>query len=337
MPAMYCHHCGQMAAIRMKEHRLQLCKDHYLEWVVQQTEHTIHKFGMFTRSKPLLVAVSGGKDSLSLWDVLWRLGYQAEGMYINLGIESEGHYSDASEHHARRFAEQRQLNLHVVNLKQAYGKSIPEFASQKKWGKERPCAVCGMAKRHIMNQAAIDHGFGVLATAHNLDDEAALLMVNTMNWHVNLLRRQSPVLEAGGGLPRKVKPFCRFYERETAAYALLRGIEYVEEECPHSLGSTQLYYKGVLNRMEDEHPGYKLNFYANFWNARQELFGQKVVKDIDEGHLCPTCGQPTTTGEQCAFCKMVTYKHETLGSPRFPDRPHDVGAEGHREDKRAAK
>jgi uncharacterized protein (TIGR00269 family) len=305
MPAMYCHRCDQMAAIRMKEHRLQLCKEHYLEWVLLQTEHTLRKLEMFTRRDKVLVAVSGGKDSLGLWDVLWRLNYQVDGMYINLGIETEEHYSTTSETYTRQFASTRGLTLHVVNLTEQYGKSIVEFASLKKWGKNRPCAVCGMAKRHIMNQAAIEHGYNVLATGHNLDDEAAVLLLNTMNWNVDLLRRQSPVLEAGGGLPRKVKPFCRFYERETLAYALLRGFDYVEEECPYSAGSTQLYYKDVLNRMESEHPGYKLNFYANFGNAREELFGKKVVKDMEEGNACPNCGQPTTSQGLCAFCKMA--------------------------------
>ena len=305
MPAMYCHRCDQAAAIRMREHRLQLCKEHFLDWAVLQTEHTIRKLGMFTRGEKVLAAVSGGKDSLSLWDILWRLNYTVDGMFIHLGIESEEHYSQTSEAMARQFAAERGLTLHVVNLSETYGKTIVEFAHLKKWGKDRPCAVCGMAKRHIMNQAAIDLGYGVLATGHNLDDEAAVLLLNTMNWHVDLLRRQAPVLEAGGGLPRKVKPLCRLYERETAAYALLRGIAYVEEECPYATGSTLLYYKDVLNRMEGEHAGYKLNFYANFLHAREELFGQKVVKDLEEGHACPNCRQPTMSEGLCAFCKMI--------------------------------
>ena len=307
MPAMLCHRCDQMAAIRMKEHRLQFCKDHYIEWIIEQTEHVIHKYQMFTRHDRVLVAVSGGKDSLSLWDVLWKLNYQAEGMYINLGIEGDEHYSDKSESYARRFAEDRGLKLHVVNVRAQYGKTIPELARQKKWGQDRPCAVCGMVKRHIMNQAAQDSGSPILVTAHNLDDEAAVLLLNTMNWQVDLMRRQAPVLEAGGGLPRKAKPFCRLYERETAAYAVVRGIDYIEEECPHSDGSTQLYYKGILNRMEGDHAGYKLQFYASFLSARERLFGAKVVKEFEEGQTCPRCGQPTKTEGLCAFCKMTTF------------------------------
>ena len=42
---------------------------------------------MFTKEDRILVAVSGGKDSLALWDVLRRQGYQADGLYIDLGID----------------------------------------------------------------------------------------------------------------------------------------------------------------------------------------------------------------------------------------------------------
>ena len=51
------------------------------------------------------------------------------------------------------------------------------------------------------------------------------------------LLRQGPVLAESPGLARKVKPLCRFYEREMAAYALLRGIEYIYDECPHAAGA----------------------------------------------------------------------------------------------------
>ena len=50
----------------------------------------------------MLVAVSGGKDSLAVWDMLIDLGYEADGLYIGLGI---GDYSDVSGEYARSFAD----------------------------------------------------------------------------------------------------------------------------------------------------------------------------------------------------------------------------------------
>jgi len=307
MSAMRCQKCEQQAAIHMRQHRLHLCKEHYLAWFVEQTERMIAKYNMFARQERILVAVSGGKDSLSLWDVLWRLGYTADGMYINLGITSEDDYSNASEEYARQFAEKRGLTLQVVNVAQNTGRTIPELARRTGWGKDRPCGVCGIVKRHVMNEAALQGGYQVLATAHNLDDEAAFLMQNTFQWNMDFLRRQAPVLEAGEGFARKVKPFCRFYERETAAYAILRDIPYIEEECPHSVGSKQLFYKEILNKLEVDHPGTKLQFYVGFLNARQGgLFTPAESGDEEGGrNLCPGCGQPTTSSGLCSYCKVT--------------------------------
>lgn len=308
MSTMICRKCKQKAVIRMRQHRLALCRDHYLEWFVEQTQRSIEKYKMFTPAERVLVAVSGGKDSLALWDVLWRLGYKADGLYINLGIESEDHYSQESQRMCKQFAAERELRLHIVDVEESYGAPIPELAWKSRRGRGRPCAVCGLSKRHIMNKTAREGNYDVLATAHNLDDEVAVLVGNTMNWQVDLLSRQAPVLPANeDGFVRKVKPFCRFYERETAAYALLRDIEYIEEECPFSVGSKQLVYKDLLNRLEEKHPGMKLAFYVNFLNAKEQgVFNPRASEAAAfELHPCPICGSPTTNEGPCAFCKIV--------------------------------
>ena len=80
----------------MRQHKLALCKEHYLEWVPEQTERFIKKYEMFSHDDKVLVAVSGGKDSLALWDILHRLGYQADGLYLGLGIDAGIDYSHES-------------------------------------------------------------------------------------------------------------------------------------------------------------------------------------------------------------------------------------------------
>jgi uncharacterized protein (TIGR00269 family) len=304
---MRCRKCDQKATINMRQHKLALCKDHFLEWLPEQVQRFIEKYRMFTYQDRILVAVSGGKDSLSLWDILHRLGYQADGLYIGLGIDGGIHYSSESQRLTEKFAAPRNLKLHVVSLPQQYGESIPEMAERTTRGKGKPCAVCGLSKRHIMNRVARDEGYDVLATGHNLDDEAAVLFGNTLNWIAGYLVRQGPVLEANQpGLVRKVKPLCRIYEREMAAYAVLRGIDYIYEECPHAVGSKQIYYKELLNKLEADRPGTKLAFYLSFLQAKDNgLFNPQADKDVPLLHTCPSCGQPTSAPGECAFCRMV--------------------------------
>ncbi len=307
MTSMLCHKCSERAAIRMRQHRLQLCQDHYIEWFVEQTERAIHKYHMFTKQEKVLVAVSGGKDSLGLWDVLWKLGYSADGLYIHLGIASEENYSDESERLSRQFAEERGLNLRVINVQEMYGETIPQMAHRSRRARHKPCSACGLVKRHEMNRIAYDLGYPVLATAHNLDDEVAVLFGNVLMWQTEQLSRQAPALQSAEGFTRKVKPFVRFYERETAAYTLLRGIAYIEEECPYADGSKQLYYKDILNKMEEEHPGIKLAFYVGFLNAKEKGAFENLPEAHKEIglHACPSCGQPTINAGECAFCRTV--------------------------------
>ncbi len=290
----------------MRQHKLALCKDHYLQWIPEQTERFIKKYGMFTREEKILVAVSGGKDSLSLWDILVRLGYQADGIYLGLGIDGGIDYSHESQRLTEKFASQNNLKLHVVDIEKEYGNSIPVLSQVSYRGHGKPCSVCGLAKRHEMNRVARDLGYDVLATGHNLDDEAAVLFGNTLSWSSDYLLRQGPVLPGTDGLARKVKPLCRFYEREMTVYALARGIEYIYEECPYADGSQSIFYKESLNQLETARPGAKLIFYLNFLEAKKsgKLFKEQ---NLEQAHLhpCTQCGQPTSAPGKCSFCRMI--------------------------------
>ena len=178
------------------------------------------------------------------------MGYSVDGVYIDLGIDAGLGYSQKSRLLTEQFASDRKLKLEVVDVKATYFENIPEMTGRTQRGQSKPCSVCGLVKRYIMNKIALDGDYAVLATAHNLDDEAAILLMNTLNWSLDLIGRQLPLLPERPGFVRKVKPFCRTYEREAAAYAILSGIHYIYEECPYSIGSTQLYYKQILNQLE---------------------------------------------------------------------------------------
>ena len=143
-----------------------------------------------------------------------------------LGI---GAYSDRSHQVARSFAAERNAHLVEVDLARDYGFDVPTAGKK---GSRSTCAVCGLSKRYVFNRAARDGGYDVIATGHNLDDEAATLLGNTPVAD-GLHRAPIPGVAGGGGLrPRKVKPLYRLSELETAAFAFLRGIDYVVEECP---------------------------------------------------------------------------------------------------------
>jgi uncharacterized protein (TIGR00269 family) len=155
----------------------------------------------------------------------------------------------------------------------------------------------------VLNKIAHEGGYDVLVMGHNLDDEAAVLMGNTLTWNVEYMGRQRPVLPATKeGLVRKVKPLLRIAERETAAYCVLKGIDYEVDECPLVGGNTGIRIKEWLNVIESERSGTKQRFFFGFLDRVSEQFASAHQEEV-ELHECTTCGQPTTN-DQCAFCRL---------------------------------
>jgi uncharacterized protein (TIGR00269 family) len=259
---------------------------------------TIDEYEMVAPGERVLVAVSGGKDSLALWDILTELGYQADGLYLGLGI---GDYSDESGRMTRAFAEARGLTLREIDLPDDVGFDIP---TGSRAARRVPCSACGLSKRHLFNRAAVEGGYDVVATGHNLDDEAAVLFGNVLRWATDYLGRQLPVLPARDGFVRKVKPLVRLGERETAAWCVLRGIDYIVEECPMAEGNKHLGYKEALNTIEDQSPGTKNAFYFGFLSHASHLFTPEAEAEQADLRPCSSCGAPTV-GDVCAFCKLV--------------------------------
>jgi len=257
----------------------------------------IDHFSMLRRDDRVLVAVSGGKDSLMAWDVLRSLGYDADGLYVGLGI---GDYSAESLRYARGFAQERGGHLIEIDVPAAYGYDIP---SGSRAAGRVPCSACGLSKRHLFNQAARDGGYDVVVTGHNLDDEAAVLLGNVTRWNESYLARQYPVLPASEGFVRKVKPLVRLSERETAAYCVIQGIDYIVDECPMADGNRHLGYKEVLNDLEDRSPGSKAAFVFGFLDRVHARFAADVEDERATLAACEQCGAPTPL-EVCAFCRL---------------------------------
>ena len=324
---MKCKVCREHAVVDVRRHNAGFCKDHFIEHIHGQVAKAIKEFDMFSPEDRLLIAVSGGKDSLAIWDILIDLGYDTTGFYLDLGI---GGYSNRSKEASIRFAEQRDAKLIVRSLEEEHGFTVPELS--KLTGRV-PCSGCGLNKRYEFNRAALEEGFDILVTGHNLDDEVATLFGNVLHWNTEMLGRQAPVLAErvlGDGpnsrtaLVKKVKPLVRIAERESAAFALLRGIDYIIEECPMVEGNTQHRYKEAITLIEEASPGTKSQMYFGFLKKAADRF--KEEDGPTELVPCVDCGAPTVAYDRaeprCSFCntKSLALRRKEEGSVPRPKR-----------------
>ena len=312
---MNCTKCKTKAVISLPRHNAAFCKLCFNGFVHEQVARAVKSERMFGPTDRILVAVSGGKDSLTLWSILLTLGYRADALYVDLGIPG---YSEKSHEKVQRFAEKvgqsHEAKLIVHTVQEQAGAGIRELAMLI----HRPtCSTCGTIKRYQFNRTAVEQNYDVMATGHNLDDEAARLLGNVLHWQTEYLDKQGPSLPASvEGFAKKVKPLYRLSEREIAAYAVLNRIDYIVEECPMAKGSKMLLYKEVLNRLETESPGTKQRFYCGFLErdtSAPPRTGTMQEHDQATLHPCSACGQPTSA-DICSYCKMMARAKANVSS-----------------------
>ncbi len=302
------------ADVYLKHYRLPLCRKHFKEWFLKRLKGTIEKFDMFKES--VAVGVSGGMDSMTLWQALTELGYKVYGIHINLGIPgaSEKAYEKVS-----KFAEEKGLDLHVINLKDEVGATLPEIVKLRR----RPaCAVCGQIKRALLNKYAKKFNVEAVATGHHLDDEAATLLANILTWNLPLLKRKLPVLPSRDGFVKKVKPLVRFTKADIKAWVDLEGIDYVKGECPLSTGASLKKWTALLEEIEKAFPQTKFKFLFQYWEIIQPIFREHLEIPEDEFKIvpCKYCGEPAVIYNEddepiCTICKLRELVNQSLKIP----------------------
>ncbi len=290
---MHCKLCRQEAVYAP----LKFCKEHFLAYYEKKVRTYFE--GTMVRNARVLVAVSGGKDSSALADVLVRVkedfGLELALFTIDLNIPD---YSSKGLEVTKQLAERLSLPLIIHDLK-TEKKIIPDFS-----GVEKPCGACGTIKRYLLNKVAVENGFDYLATGHNLDDEFYVAVHNLFHRSVDQLRRQEKILP-----PRKelklagrLKPLYYLTEKENRLYCLLREIPHDVDECPYSVDNPQVKFKEDFAFIERDEK-------RNLLKSLREL--QQPAPVLEEGveggqlHACPSCGFPTTSKNDCTYCGLM--------------------------------
>ena len=287
-----------------------LCKTCFKDSVERKVRRTISHWRMFLPDDHIAVAVSGGKDSLTLLKILKKLTQKFPRSKITAVTVDEGiaGYREEAVNLASESCKRLQVDHEVVSFEELYGNGLDDFLKDKHH-RMSACSYCGVFRRKAINVAARRVGATRIATAHNLDDVVQTYLLNLFQGDVDRFARFSPVLNdpRGGFLPR-VKPLCEVPEREVALYGFLEGLTFQTTSCPYMAEALRNELRTVLNRLEQAHPGVLFTSYRAMTRLR-DMAGPNAPPSVL--HACESCGEPTSV-KICEACRMVGVSEEKL-------------------------
>lgn len=306
---MGCHRCAEKAVIELQHGAV--CKKHFLEHFEERVFWTIRRYRMIGPKDTLCVALSGGKDSLSVLYLTKKylqkqgLKNEIEALAIDEGISG---YREKTLEDAKMFCTEQKIPLKIVSFQEELGKPLDEaYPLITKDTKKKPCNLCGVWRRYLLNKHAREMGFTKVITGHNLDDEAQAIMMNVFKANTDLAGRLGPISgkKEHELFVQRVKPLYFCPEKEVRLYAFLKGFQIDFTECPYSHTGYRHDLQEMLNAFEQKYKGTKQGIINSFLALLPHLKQSQTITKISS---CSSCGE-AATGEVCNACTMKVMLH----------------------------
>jgi uncharacterized protein (TIGR00269 family) len=259
---------------------------------------------MLNEKDRIVVAISGGKDSAVLLDVLFKIEQDyPDTEIIPLTIDEgiKGYRNKALEA-AHALCSKLDLKLEVRTFQNLFGRSLDEIIGLRKDVSMGACSYCGVLRRQAINAAAQELDADVVATGHNLDDEAQTVMMNMMRGDSKRIARtnRSRNISLPGFVPR-IKPIMELSERDIVAYTYHLELPYHDVPCPYSEEAYRNDLRAFLNEMEHKRPGTLL---AIIRSAESIAKAFEQTPSTSEIRRCESCGTPTSM-KICKACSLL--------------------------------
>ncbi|MHA1245935.1 MAG: TIGR00269 family protein [Candidatus Thorarchaeota archaeon] len=299
-----CSKCGQPAIYLRRYTSEALCAACLIRTTEQRVRRTINKRKMLRDDDRIAVAVSGGKDSAVLLDVMVRIERdfpKAELIPFTIDEGITG-YRDLALKAAHRLANSLDLDLHVWTFRDLFGFTLDSIVQGRGQNDIGACSYCGVLRRRAINDAARELDADVVVTGHNLDDEAQTILMNMMRGDARRIARTNRLRElAVEGFVPRAKPLMEVSERDIVAYAHFAGLPYHDMPCPYAVEAYRNDIRDFLNRMEHKRPGTLLALLHSAETVAGALHSS--LKGIQHS-VCVRCGAPTT-GQVCKTCQLI--------------------------------
>ena len=239
--------------------------------IMSKLGKTNAEFELIKEGDKILVALSGGKDSLTMIHAMKEQQRRAPFKFEFLAVTiSYGMGEDYS--HLQKHCEEYEIPYKVLDTK------VYELAKEKIRKNSSFCSFFSRMRRGYLYSAALDNGCNKVALGHHLDDACESFFMNFI--YNGQMRSLAPIYKAENGLI-VIRPLIQMRERQLRAFVDDNNLNAIGDEAcpamrfdvkmPHARANTKV----MLAKMEKEYPSLFTSLNAAFKNISQDSFFQK--------------------------------------------------------------
>ncbi len=226
------------------------------------------EYSLLNDGDKILVALSGGKDSLTLLQLLAERSrihkpaisiIAAHVSMVNIPYKSDIGF-------LQRFCEGLQVPFHHIES---------SFAAETDT-KRSPCFLCSWNRRKALFELAQREGCNKIALGHNMDDFIETLLMNIT--FQGAFSAMAPAMKMDKFPITIIRPLCLTKESDVEEYAALRAFPPQVKNCPYENDSNRKAMKDMLAQLTRLNPEAHYNIWGAMSNIQQELLPPKTEK-----------------------------------------------------------